>query len=92
MTFHSNTRDRSEAVAHEMYAERRRQVLDLGYTPAHDDQHTPAQLLHLAEQQIARLRAASDPATGLNPAERQRLIKAGALLMATAERLDRELP
>jgi len=69
-------------VTEEVFAERRRQVDELGYTETHDDQWTNGQMSAVA----ARL---SKPATESEFTYRQRLVIAAAYLIAEIERLDR---
>ena len=63
-------------VLSEIEAERRRQVLDDGWTPEHDDRHIQGALARAA---------ASDGFKG----RRRALVKAAALIVAEIERLDR---
>ncbi|TFZ55586.1 hypothetical protein E4V01_21935 [Methylorubrum sp. Q1] len=90
-----------------MLAERRRQVEAEGWTPAHDDAHGRFELASAAScyavhaQYVGRDQIADDnpPAwwpwdrKWWKPADRRRdLVKAGALILAEVERLDRATP
>ncbi|EML1597784.1 hypothetical protein RVY52_002523 [Burkholderia cenocepacia] len=87
-------------AARDVLAERRRQVEVEGFTPEHDDAHSPRELaaaagsyaLHAHDQRIAVTpawwpwaRAWWKPGT-----PRRMLVKAGALILAAIERIDRE--
>ncbi|AOZ48794.1 hypothetical protein [Chromobacterium vaccinii] len=87
------------AVIEEIAAERRRQIEVEGWTPEHDDQHTGGQLADAASC-YARLGAGWSIGAShrwwpfdsprLNPGtRRQNLVKAGALIVAELERIDR---
>lgn len=90
--------DPSLAVATELLAERRRQIYEEGYTPKHDDRFGPEAFAHAA----AAYATAEDVVGGsvLWPDEfdgdafkpkdlRRNLVRAGALILAAIERLDR---
>lgn len=99
------------AAAHEVLAERQRQISVEGYTVRHDDHHTLGELglaaalyaipydakkggeALLADDEIAALDLALQLSCGWQlkpePDARKRLIKAGALILAEIERLDR---
>jgi hypothetical protein len=86
----------SEALA-DIAAERARQIEVEGWTPEHDDKHGKGELVHAAECYIARA-----PRTAYPPPHwpwdrdwwkpkdrRSNLVRAGALIAAEIERLDR---
>lgn len=89
----------------DVFAERQRQVKDKGHTPERDDQYTSGQLADAASAYAAwaftlnlpQIECKSIPAMWPWPQEtwkpqsqRQMLIKAGALILAEIERLDRQ--
>lgn len=71
-------------VLQDIAAERVRQVVDLGYTPEHDDAHSDALLRSLA---YGRLTAAAGAPS--EAGRRLRLVQSAALLVAEIERIDR---
>lgn len=91
------------AAARDVLAERQRQVSAEGWTPEHDDAHTPGTLSQAAgcyidwngweaEYQTEGSRPINWPwdAKWWKPSdERRNLVKAGALILAEIERLDR---
>jgi hypothetical protein len=88
------------SVIDEIAAERRRQIEAEGWTPEHDDEHDDGDLALAAACYAAgdEVRASEPPHPSLwpghgdwwKPTDRRRdLIKAGALLVAEIERLDR---
>lgn len=89
----------SERVAIEMFRERQRQVVEEGFTPEHDDQHTDGELADAAQCYIRF----GDILDGVpnswpwapewwkpSPDRRRSLVKAAAMILAEIERLDRE--
>jgi hypothetical protein len=89
-------------AAKDVLAERRRQVEAEGWTPEHDDQHTRGELARAAASYavgggLFRVNAMQVPQQvwpyrwEYNPSddERRNLVKAGALILAEIERLDR---
>ena len=84
-------------AASDVLAERQRQIDEEGYTPEHDDGHKLGQLAHAAAcyatagQRWPRSSVLSWDPKGYNPSKdrRQNLAKAGALILAEIERLDR---
>lgn len=97
----SGEQQRSQA-AQDVLAERRRQVEVEGWTPEHDDQHADGQMA-LAAACYAFAAVVPDPEGGGRPpfgwpwdslwwkttTPRRDLVKAGALILAEIERLDR---
>jgi hypothetical protein len=97
-------RERFSVALRDIWAERQRQVDDEGWTAEHDDQHTLGELA-LAAAAYAEHTFASDSfrqsnktppaywpfdASWWKPTDRRRdLVKAGALIVAEIERLDR---
>ena len=94
-------RARGTQAAQAVLAERRRQIEAEGWTPEHDDQHTMGELADAAAC-YARSSWFEDGATPYRPSfwpweekwwkptsQRQMLVKAGALILAEIERLDR---
>lgn len=91
--------DTLSAAARDVLAERRRQVEAEGWTPEHDDKHVPGSLTSAAGCYAMYTLAypAGDPppawpwdATWWKPSNNRRnLEKAGALILAEIERLDR---
>lgn len=85
-------------LALEVHAERNRQVIAEGYGPAHDDQHSHGELADAAACYAAGS-ASLETGSGRSvwpriwaykPKDRRRdLIRAGALILAELERLDR---
>lgn len=70
--------------------ERVRQVSEEGWTPEHDDTHTNGALLQAAIAYAADVQGWWPFGAGFKPkTERENLIRAGALLLAEIERLDR---
>ncbi|CAG9195708.1 hypothetical protein PSP6_160091 [Paraburkholderia tropica] len=95
-------RERLTAAARDVLAERTRQVSEEGWTPAHDDQHSAGEMARAASQYALNaavpLRTGKrfmpafwpwDPAWWKPTTPRRDLIKAGALILAEIERLDR---
>jgi len=88
-----------ERIAMELQLERRRQITEEGFNPKHDEQHGGGELAKAAAAYIAGAlfgRAFAigfwpwDPA-GFKPKDPRRdLVRAGALVIAAIERLDRE--
>lgn len=84
------------AAARDVLVERQRQVDAEGWTPAHDDQHTCGELAVLAAIYAvmhADAVVVSDPHldSWIKPqGTRRNLVRAGALILAEIERLDRE--
>lgn len=83
----------------DVQAERRRQITAEGWTPEHDDLYCAAELPRAAAAYI--LNGANDEAPAIWPfsakwwkptSARRDLIKAGALILAEIERLDRAAP
>lgn len=84
----------TQRVAWEMEVERHRQVAEEGYSPEHDDEHDEGQLAKAAAAYaLAGLRFELPwpwPWKGFKPSDRRcNLVKAGALIIAEIERLDR---
>ena len=84
------------AAARDVLAERRRQVEAEGWTPEHDDHHLPNELALAAASYVCADEADAPPAiwpwdwSWWKPKDRRRnLVKAGALILAEIERLDR---
>ncbi|MBU9552612.1 hypothetical protein KTE50_29175 [Burkholderia multivorans] len=88
-------------AARDVLAERRRQVEQEGWTPAHDDEHDMGEMAHAAAWYSVdqMMRSALDE-RGLSfwpwaqewwkpTTPRRDLVKAGALILAELERLDR---
>lgn len=93
----------SQGVAAELVAERARHRQDEGWTVEHDDEHANGELAdaascYAAGEQVSALRNGTsftriwpwDQRLWKPGARRRRLIKAGALIIAEIERLDRE--
>ncbi|MCO6050889.1 hypothetical protein NGM99_13980 [Mesorhizobium sp. RP14(2022)] len=90
-----------EAAARDVLTERKRQVESEGWTPEHDDEHGNGQMASAAgvyALNAARLTDRNPPPLHLwpwsldwwKPTDRRRdLVKAGALILAEIERLDR---
>lgn len=80
-------------VLDELRDERFRQAGDLQFTPEHDDAHDPEQMLEWARVYTKRAdRDLQSWPSDQNVSEaRDNLVKAAALLVATIERLDREV-
>lgn len=93
-------RPQSRNIAAELAAERDRQVGPEGYTPEHDDAHTDGSLARAALAYVAAsaigwsVTAITcwpwEPAAFKPTTRRRNLVKAGALLIAEIERLDRK--
>jgi hypothetical protein len=90
---------RGEAVAwRDVLAERRRQIVAEGWTPEHDDGHAQGEMADAAALYASlRVRHIAGFATWpwspdwFKPKDRRRdLVKAGALILAEIERLDRK--
>lgn len=87
-----------ERIAGELELERRRQVAAEGYTPKSDERHAPHQLTMAAVAYAVSSHYGAmavafwpwDPATFKPKDPRRDLVRAGALVMAAIERLDRE--
>ncbi|MDT6960150.1 hypothetical protein QTN24_01450 [Cupriavidus sp. SZY C1] len=85
------------AAAHDVLTERRRQVEGEGWTPEHDDAHEGGELadaaaalvLEACDYRLAALQhwPWADAIKDASP--RRNLVKAGALILAEIERLDR---
>lgn len=81
-----------DAAAEDVIAERRRQINAEGWTPEHDDQHVDGQMAKAAGFYAAPRHPAFWPWawSWFKPTTRRRdLVKAGALILAEIERLDR---
>jgi hypothetical protein len=79
-------------ITGEIFAERSRQIVDEGFTLEHDDEHVDGDLAVAAAAYAANDKEGWPWALdSWNPGtdRRRRLIKAGALIMAEIERLDR---
>lgn len=83
----------TKAVADEVRDERHRQVKDLGFGADHDDTHPTVFMVDLTHDYLARARndLASWPSDARVSEGRDNLVKAAALIVATIERLDREV-
>lgn len=83
----------SERVAAELVAERRRQIEAEGWTPYHDDEHGNGELARAAAcYALGKILNGYWPWSPRwwKPKDRRRdLIRAGALIVAEIERLDR---
>jgi hypothetical protein len=89
-------------AASDVLAERHRQIVEKGWTPAHDDEHDPGELARAAAAYLlsAFPRSTSDCGfaarlwpwdNGLNPkSKREDVVRAAALALATIERIDRQ--
>lgn len=84
------------AAAHDVLAERRRQITAEGWTPAHDDLYVAAELPRAAAAYI--LNGANDDAPCIWPFTskwwkpkdaRTNYVRAGAMILAEIDRLDR---
>lgn len=98
-----NQTRRTKTVADEIAAERRRQVRDEGWTASHDDEHTEGSLARAAAcyalAGVLSWNWSNDfkarwwpwDETWWKPSSdrRRNLVKAGALIIAEIERLDR---
>lgn len=73
-------------VAEEFVAERIRQINELGYTPEHDDKHRLEELLTFSKQYTNNVLWSEENL----PGRRQKLVKAGAVLIAAITKMDRE--
>lgn len=93
---------RTIPIAHEFALERTRQVQAEGWTPEHDDEHTGGELAMAAAcyalspstngmetYEVQGLWPFEPSWLKRNPNRRRDLIKAGALLIAEIDRLDR---
>ena len=90
--------DQSSA-ARDVLAERRRQIDVEGWTPEHDDQHSNGEMARAASCYITDKERAHIPTTPMKwpwsdawwkpDGYRRNLVKAGALILAEIERLDR---
>jgi len=93
---------KSQSVIEDIYAERRRQIDSEGWTPEHDDDHNAGELARAAACYAVGGRIAESVGVGIarwiwpwtndwwKPDTRRReLVKAGALIVAEIERLDR---
>lgn len=87
-------------AAEDVMAERRRQVEAEGWIPAHDDQHNARELSAAAECYAGAV-SKHDACPAIWPWDeawwkpqdyRRNLVKAGALILAEIERLDRLAP
>lgn len=79
MTY-TRTFDTTELLLREVHEERRRQVVDLGYSPEHDDDHGSDTLVARAYEILGY---------GLDNNNRDHLIKGLALMVAGVESYDR---
>lgn len=93
-----DARDALTAAAVDVLAERRRQIESEGWTPGHDDNHESGDLAHAAACYAAGNQLLQWFSGGtvwpfgweFKPADpRRKLVKAGALILAEIERLDR---
>lgn len=91
---------RDTAALHDVVAERQRQISVEGWTPEHDDEHSDGEMA-LAASCYACAGANLDDAardwpwddSWFKPGDQRRnLVKAGALILAEIERLDRAAP
>lgn len=73
----------------EIARERRRQVEQKGYTPAHDDQHTDLELITEASNRLAIWTRQQAAGTAGYPEAEQALRQCAALLAAEVDRLNR---
>lgn len=87
------------AAARDVLGERRRQIETEGWTPEHDDHHLPNELALAAASYVCADEGDAPPAiwpwdwSWWKPKDRRRnLVKAGALILAEIERLDRIQP
>lgn len=90
-------------AARDVLAERQRQISAEGWTPEHDDEHDLGQLARAAAAYAAQSRCAEDAELSCEPtiywpwhrkwwkpnSRRGMLVKAGALILAEMERMDR---
>lgn len=90
-------------AARDVLAERQRQVSAEGWTPEHDDEHSFGELARAGAAYAAQSLCAEDPELDCGPPKwwpwdrswwkptgrRRMLVKAGALILAEIERLDR---
>ena len=87
------------AAAHDVLAERNRQITGEGWTPAHDDEHSDGEMADAAgcyalaaagwSTYAARERWPWSLEWWKSSTPRRDLVKAGALILAEIERLDR---
>ena len=91
--------DAMNSAAMDVLAERRRQIDAEGWTPEHDDHHLPNELALAAASYVCADEGDAPPAiwpwdwSWWKPKDRRRnLVKAGALILAEIERLDRIQP
>lgn len=86
------------AAANDVLAERNRQVSEEGWTPAHDDAHNRRELAQAAACYAYGEQIDTQTGCHLWPwsehwwkprSERENLVRAGALILAEIERLDR---
>lgn len=90
-----------KSAANDIIAERQRQISEEGWTPEHDDEHTNSELADAAATYAyyANDRRLTPPNMWPWSSEwwkqttpRQNLVKAGALILAEIERMDRTAP
>jgi len=80
-------------VIHEIAAERKRQIEGEGWTPGHDAEHIDGELARAAACYALGIKLAQWPwdAGWWKPKGRRRnLVRAGALIVAEIERIDRQ--
>lgn len=94
--------DEQSTAARDVLSERNRQIVEKGWTPAHDDEHDPGELTRAAAAYLlsAFPRSTSDCGfaarlwpwdNGLNPkSKREDVVRAAALALAAIERIDRQ--
>lgn len=90
--FRERHRESATSVVLDVLAERDRAV-SLGFDADHDDRHSVTDLVHIAGRYVtlAHDAPAGTYATSSATWNRERLVKATGLLLATLERLDREV-
>lgn len=91
--------DALSLAARDVLAERRRQIEAEGWTPEHDDQHSNGEMARAASCYITNKERSHLPSVPLKwpwsdawwkpDGYRRNLVKAGALILAEIERLDR---